>query len=208
MPSGQRFHSSDAIESMMLWLYEFRKTLTPAEYIRLLHTHDLGKKKSNRLLAKTGVMTAGNAVIRPPFYFERGRITLGRNVLINAGCVFLDQASITIGPDAMLGPQVRLCTTTHDLNPALRHTHTRSSPISIGANAWIGAGTVILPGVSIGENSVVGANSVVNADVPANAMYAGSPARFKKWLVPQATVENHDGSTHAVSASTDDATPG
>ena len=129
-------------------------------------------------------------------------------VLINAGCVFLDQASITIGPDAMLGPQVRLCTTTHDLNPALRHTHTRSSPISIGANAWIGAGTVILPGVSIGENSVVGANSVVNADVPANAMYAGSPARFKKWLVPQATVENHDGSTHAVSASTDDATPG
>ncbi|NBB11886.1 sugar O-acetyltransferase [Pseudomonas sp. SLFW] len=192
----------------MLWLYNLKKHLKPAEYTRLLSTHDLGKKKSNRLLSKTGVVTAGNAVIRPPFYFERGRITLGRNVLINAGCVFLDQAGITIGADAMLGPQVRLCTTTHDLNPALRHSHTRSSPISIGANAWIGAGVVILPGISIGENSVIGANSVVNTDVPANALYTGSPARFKKWLTLDSSRENGDPFTELNRVLNGDATPG
>ncbi|HXR02069.1 MAG TPA: sugar O-acetyltransferase [Pseudomonas sp.] len=174
---------------MMLWLYELKKTIKPAEYIRLLDTFDLGKKKSNRLLRKTGVVTEGNAVIRPPFYFERGRMTLGRNVLINSGCIFLDQAAITIGDGALLGPQVRLCTTTHDLDPEKRHSHTRSMPITIGANAWIGAGAVVLPGVTIGENSVIGANSVVTADVPANAVYAGTPARFKKWLDGRAAVE-------------------
>ena len=167
---------------MKLWLYGLRKTLKPAHYARLLSAYDLGRKKSNRLLSKTGVSTPGDAVIRPPFYFERGRITLGSQVLINSGCVFLDQAMITIGDHALLGPQVRLCTTTHDLNPDTRHTHTRSMPITLGANVWLGAGTVVLPGVSIGDNSVIGANSVVTADVPANALYAGAPARFKKWL--------------------------
>lgn len=193
---------------MMLWLYNLKKHLKPAEYTRLLSTHDLGKKKSNRLLSKTGVVTAGNAVIRPPFYFERGRITLGKNVLINAGCVFLDQASITIGADAMLGPQVRLCTTTHDMNPALRHSHTRSSPITIGANAWIGAGVVILPGVTIGENSVIGANSVVSVNVPANAMYAGTPARFRKWLVPESSIKRGDSFMDSNSIPDGDATRG
>jgi maltose O-acetyltransferase len=193
---------------MMLWLYALKKTLKPAEYTRLLNTHDLGKKKSNRLLSKTGVATEGNAVIRPPFYFERGRITLGRNVLINAGCVFLDQAGITIGADAMLGPQVRLCTTTHDLNPTRRHSHTRSAPISIGANAWIGAGVVVLPGVTIGENSVIGANSVVNADVPANALYAGTPARFKKWLASEFSGESSESFADADRVLNSDATRG
>ena len=167
---------------MRLWLYGLRKNLKPAHYIRLLNLYDLGKKKSNRLLRKTGVSTQGNAVIRAPFYFECGRITLGSNVLINSGCVFLDQAMITIGDNALLGPQVRLCTTTHDPSPEKRHSHTRSMAIRIGANAWIGAGVVVLPGISIGENSVIGANSVVTSDVPANALFAGTPARFKKWL--------------------------
>lgn len=167
---------------MKLWLYSLKKTIKPAQYIRLLNAYDLSKKKSNRLLRKTGVSTQGNAVIRAPFYFERGRITLGRNVLINSGCVFLDHGGITIGDDVLLGPQVRLCTTTHDLSPERRHSHTRSMPIIIGANAWLGAGAVVLPGVNIGENSVIGANSVVTTDVPPNAVYAGIPARFKKWV--------------------------
>ena len=170
-------------EFMMLWLYAFRKKIKPSEYMRLLSTYDLGRKKSNRFLTKLGVVTAGNAVIRPPFYLERGRLVLGRNVLINSGCVFLDHGGITLGDDAMLGPHVSLCTTTHDLVPDLRHSHTHSSPIRIGANAWLGAGVVVLPGITIGDNSVIAANSVVTADVPANAMYAGSPARFKKWLL-------------------------
>ncbi len=169
---------------MILWLYTLRKTIKPAHYTRLLNNHDLSRKQSNCLLKKTGVSTAGSAVIRPPFYFERGRVSLGSNVLINSGCTFLDQALITIGDNAMLGPRVCLCTTTHDLSPEWRHSRTRSLPITIGSNAWIGAGTVVLPGVTIGDNSVIGANSVVGADVPANAVYAGVPARFSKWLEP------------------------
>ncbi|WP_205299938.1 DapH/DapD/GlmU-related protein [Pantoea sp. Tr-811] len=168
---------------MLLFIAKLKRTLTPRQYIRLLDTHDLGKKVSNRLMAKVGISTEGKVVIRPPFYFEQGNLELGEGAFINSGCVFLDEAPIRIGRYAMLGPQVRLCTTSHDVHPERRKSNDFTAPITVSDNAWIGAGCVVLPGVSIGCNSVVAANSVVTEDVPPNALYAGSPARFKKWLV-------------------------
>ncbi|MFJ3485835.1 sugar O-acetyltransferase [Pseudomonas sp. NPDC090202] len=168
---------------MLLIVAKLKRTLSARQFSQLLDRYDLGKKRSTQLLKKTGVSVDGTVVIRPPFYFERGNLTLGRGVFINSGCVLLDQAPIVIGDDVMLGPQVRLCTTTHDTRPDQRKTGHRHAPISIGHNAWLGAGVVVLPGVTIGANSVIAANSVVTQDVPENAMYAGAPARFKKWLV-------------------------
>lgn len=67
--------------------------------------------------------------------------------------------------------------------PQRRKDNDYIAPITVGDNAWIGAGAVVLPGINIGHNSVIAANSVVTEDVPPNALYAGSPAKFKKWLV-------------------------
>ncbi|WP_241898851.1 MULTISPECIES: DapH/DapD/GlmU-related protein [unclassified Erwinia] len=89
---------------------------------------------------------------------------------------------ITIKTGTMIGPNVTLTTVSHHTNPALRHSSNILAPIEIGENVWIGAGAVILPGVSIGENSIIAANSVVTSDVPANTLYAGTPAKFKKHI--------------------------
>lgn len=82
----------------------------------------------------------------------------------------------------MIGPNVTLTTVTHHTDPARRHENNILSPINIGKNVWIGSGSVILPGVSIGDNSIIAANSVVSDNVTANSLYAGSPAIFKKTL--------------------------
>ena len=173
---------------MFLLFAKLKRTLSPRQFIRLLDRYDLGKKHANRLMRKAGIQSQGGVIIRPPFYFERGNLDLGQQVFINSGCVFLDQALISIGEKTMLGPQVRLCSTTHDVDPEYRKTHTVHAPITIGKNAWLGAGVVVLPGVTIGDNSVIAANSVVTQDVPPNALYAGAPARFKKWLVQPASL--------------------
>ncbi|MGV8864523.1 MAG: DapH/DapD/GlmU-related protein [Pseudomonas sp.] len=171
-------------------LYKLKRRLTPGQFLRLFNSIDLGKKHYTRLICKTGVISDGNVVIRPPFYFGHGNINFGNQVFVNTGCVFSDEAQITIGNGVMLGPQVRLFTLTHDIHPERRRTHNMIAPIVIGNNAWLGSGVVVLPGVTIGENSVIAANSVVTSDVLANALYVGAPARFKKWLIePDAVLQ-------------------
>lgn len=71
-----------------------------------------------------------------------------------------------------------IATAGHPVLPALRERAMQfNRSVRIGRNVWIGAGTVVLPGVTIGENSVIGAGSVVTKDVPANVVAAGNPCR-------------------------------
>lgn len=112
-----------------------------------------------------------------PFYTDFGKnIRIGKNVLINNSCTFMDRGGITIGDDAFIGPRVNLITENHGLSPELRRTLV-SNPIVIGNNVWIGAAATVLPGVTIGDNAVIGANSVVTRDVPPNTVVAGNPAK-------------------------------
>ena len=86
---------------------------------------------------------------------------------------------ITIEDDVMLGPNVQLITENHPINPSERK-NLDLKPILIQKNAWIGAGAIVLPGVTVGKNSVVAAGSVVTKDVPANTVVGGVPAKFIK----------------------------
>lgn len=117
-----------------------------------------------------------------PFHTNFGRfINIGKNVFINHGCSFLDLGGITIEDDVLIGPNVQLITENHPIQPAERKALDLKS-ILIKRNAWVGAGAIILPGVTVGENSVVAAGAVVTKDVPSNTVVGGVPARVIKSL--------------------------
>ena len=92
--------------------------------------------------------------------------------------MFLDCAPIEIGDNVLFGPAVHLYTATHPLDSAKRRSGLElAKPISVGDDAWLGGGAIVLPGVTIGARAVVGAGSVVTRDIPADERVAGNPAR-------------------------------
>jgi maltose O-acetyltransferase len=122
--------------------------------------------------------------IRPPFLVDYGsQIRVGARCFANYGLVALDVATITIGDDVQIGPNVQLLTPTHPVDPGPRRDKWEAAkPIAIGDNVWLGGGVVVLPGVTIGENTVVGAGSVVTRDLPANVVAVGNPARVVRTI--------------------------
>jgi galactoside O-acetyltransferase len=117
------------------------------------------------------------AWIEPPIYFCYGtNIELGDDCYINFNCNFVDDGKIIIGNKVMFGPSVTIATVGHPINPFYRE-YMYADKVTIKNNCWIGAGTTILPGVTIGENSVIGAGSVVTGDIPANVIAVGNPCR-------------------------------
>ena len=116
----------------------------------------------------------------PPFYSDCGRnIHIEKNVFINSGCRFQDQGGVYIGENSLIGHNVVVATLNHEMDPYHR-ADLHPKPIHIGKRVWIGSGSILLPGVTIGDNSVVGAGSVVTKDVPPNVIVAGNPAKFIK----------------------------
>ena len=114
----------------------------------------------------------------PPFYTTGGNeIRVGRNVFVNQNCTFYDLGGLDIGDDVMIGPNVSLITAGHPIAPERRRAVTIGKPIVIERNVWIGAGAIVIGGVTVGENSVVAAGSVVTRDVPPNPLAGGNPAR-------------------------------
>lgn len=126
---------------------------------------------------------AGTKVV-PPFHFDLGfNIKLGRNVLINYDCVLLDTAEISIGDNTLIGPGTKIVTASHPLDAEKRRDWTVSGkPVRICEDVWIGAGAIILPGITVGARSVIGAGSVVTKDVPQDAVAAGNPCRVIREL--------------------------
>ena len=117
--------------------------------------------------------------LRPPVYFDYGYQThVGARVFANYGLMCLDVATITIGDDVQIGPNVQLLTPTHPLEPGPRRDKWEAAePIVIGDNVWLGGGVIVCPGVTIGADTVVGAGSVVTRDLPAGVLAVGNPAR-------------------------------
>lgn len=113
-----------------------------------------------------------------PFYTDFGKnIRIGRNVFINACCCFQDQGGISIGDGTLIGHRVVIATINHGLRPEGRMDH-HIAPVRVGRNVWIGSGSIILPGVTIGDGATVAAGAVVTKDVPEGTVVDGVPARI------------------------------
>ena len=92
-------------------------------------------------------------------------------VVIDWGHCFL----ITMGDNVTIAPRCHILA--HDASTKIPLGYTRIAPVVIGSNVFIGAESIILPGVAIGDRVIIGAGSVVTSDLPSNGVYAGNPAR-------------------------------
>lgn len=121
---------------------------------------------------------------RCTFFVDRGaKLTIGDNVGISQTALICHK-SITIDNHVKIGGGVKIYDTDfHSLDPEIRSSNTDlnqkvNAPVIIKNHAFIGAYSIVLKGVTIGENSIIGAGSVVTKSVPDNQIWAGNPAKF------------------------------
>lgn len=149
-------------------LYTFNKT-RPSE-----------QEKRNQLLKQMFAEIGENCYIEPPFHANFGgkHVHFGKNIYANFNLTMVDDGHIYVGDYTMFAPGVIVATAGHPILPELRETvYQYNMPVHIGKNCWIGAGAIILPGVTIGDQVVVGAGSVVTKDLPSNVVAVGNPCR-------------------------------
>ncbi len=118
--------------------------------------------------------------IEPPLYANWGGkfVHFGRDVYANFHLTLVDDTHIYVGDNTMFAPNVVIATAGHPILPELRAKGCQyNMPVHIGKNCWLGAGVLVMPGVTIGDNTVVGAGSVVTHDLPANVVAVGNPCR-------------------------------
>jgi acetyltransferase-like isoleucine patch superfamily enzyme len=127
------------------------------------------------LVFRTRVRVFGDFEVAHPW-----NVSIGRGCRINYGVFILAHNNVEIGSRVILSARCMLIDAGLDLgHPGLvsEFAHSRMS-VKIEDDVWVGAGAIILPGVTIGANSIVGAGSVVTKDVPPGSVVAGNPARI------------------------------
>lgn len=147
-----------------------------------------GLKQRDEILREAMGTYGDNLYIIPPIYANCGltNVHVGKNVVINFNCTFVDDGEVFIGDDCMIGPGCNIATSVHPISPRLRkHKLQYNKPVHIGNNVWLGAGVTVLPGITIGDDSIVGAGSVVTKDVPAKAIVAGNPAKLIRMITEE-----------------------
>lgn len=143
-------------------------------------TRPLEQEKRQTLLKEMFAEIGEECYIEPPLHSNFGgkHVHFGKNVYANFNLTLVDDTHIYVGDYTMLGPNVVLATAGHPILPELRErAYQYNMPVHIGRNCWLGAGVIVLPGVSIGDNTVIGAGSVVTKDIPANVVVVGNPCR-------------------------------
>ena len=107
-------------------------------------------------------------------------VTIGDRCLIGKGSGIVGHFSIVIGDDVWTGHHVYITDQNHgytDISIPISRQSQPERPVSIGNGSWLGHGSIVLPGVTIGEHVVIGANSVVTRDIPSFSVAVGSPAK-------------------------------
>lgn len=137
-------------------------------------------KKRRELLKEMFAEIGDGCYIEPPFHSNWGgkHCHFGKNVYANFNLTLVDDTDIYVGDCTMFGPNVTVATAGHPVLPELRAKGFQyNASVRIGKNCWIGAGAVIVPGVTIGDNTVIGAGSVVTKDIPSGVVAVGNPCR-------------------------------
>lgn len=126
----------------------------------------------------------GGTSIQRPFRCDYGKfISIGDNCYINFGCVILDCNTVEIGNNVLIGPYTQIYTVHHPIDVRTRLLKTAiANPIKIGNCVWIGGGSIICPGVEIGDNTIIGAGSVVVKSLPANVIAVGNPCKILRTI--------------------------
>ena len=143
-------------------------------------TRPLELDKREQMLKEMFAEIGEGCYIEPPFRSNFGgrHVHFGHHVYANFNLTLVDDTHIYVGDYTMFGPNVVVATAGHPIVPELRElAYQYNAPVHIGRNCWIGAGVIVLPGITIGDNSVIGAGSVVTKDIPANVVAVGNPCR-------------------------------
>jgi len=143
-------------------------------------TRPLEVEKRDAMLKEMFAEWGEGCYIEPPLHANWGgkHCHFGNNVYANFNLTLVDDTYIYVGDSTMLGPNVVLATAGHPILPELREqVYQYNMPVHIGRNCWLGAGVIVLPGVTVGDNSVIGAGSVVTKDIPPNVVAVGNPCR-------------------------------
>ncbi len=138
------------------------------------------QKEKQALLKQLFAEIGESCYIEAPFHANWGgkHVHLGSHVYVNYNLTLVDDTHIYIGDHVMIAPNVVIATGTHPIHPELRRKEAQFNlPVHIQDNVWLGAGCLVMPGVTIGENSVIGAGSVVTKDIPENVVAVGNPCR-------------------------------
>lgn len=147
------------------------------------NTRTSEQEKRTELLKKMLGDCGENVYIEAPFYSNFGghHCHFGKMVYANYGLTCVDDTHIYVGDYTMIGPNVTIATAGHPILPELRQQgYQYNMPVHIGKNCWLGAGVIILPGITIGDNVVVGAGSIVTKDLPSNVVAVGNPCRVMR----------------------------
>ncbi|MBQ8995624.1 MAG: sugar O-acetyltransferase [Oscillospiraceae bacterium] len=136
-------------------------------------------------------------IIEPPFYCDNGQnIFLGDNFYANYNLTILDGDRVTIGKNVVIGPNVTISADAHPVHWKSRTDGDgfpiTTAPVTIEDNVWIGAGCIILMGVTIGAGAVIGAGSIVTKDIPPNCIAFGSPCKKMREITDEDIVSWDD----------------
>ncbi len=178
MHNGKLYDPNDdsVMEEQMVCLdrlYDFNQT-RPSEM-----------DKRNAIMKEMLGDVGKDCYIEPPFHANWGgkHVHFGDGVYANFGLTCVDDTHIYVGSHTLFGPNVVLATAGHPMMPELRkHGIQYNMPIHIGENCWLGAGVIVVPGVTIGDNVVIGAGSVVTKDIPSNSVAMGTPCRVVRQI--------------------------
>ncbi|MFC5701757.1 acyltransferase [Cohnella faecalis] len=143
--------------------------------ISLLKRYDEHSVAITKLGAYNGAIIDSTVSLKQP-----EQIYLGRNVHIGHGCVLWPgTGKITVSDDVLLGPYVQLFASNHGIRKDLliERQEQHAKDVSVESDCWLGAGVIVVPGVTISRGTVVAAGAVVTKDTPPYSIVAGVPAK-------------------------------